>query len=71
MKSNNPNDKFQKASGALHAYNTLGLFIHKTIGYTYGKPPRYGEIDYQYSRSKYGYGLGIKRIEQYQKKYIK
>ncbi|EGE17710.1 hypothetical protein E9S_09787, partial [Moraxella catarrhalis BC7] len=28
--------------------------------YTYGTHPRYGEIDYQYLRSKYGYDFKIK-----------
>ncbi|WP_432480662.1 DUF637 domain-containing protein [Moraxella sp. ZY200743] len=58
-----PFDEFQKASGALHAGGKLGLIRHKTTGYVYGAYPRYGEIDYQYLRSKYGYQLGIKRIE--------
>ena len=58
-----PYEEFQKASGALHAGGKLGLIRHKTTGYTYGTYPRYGEIDYQYLRSKYGYSLGLKRIE--------
>ena len=58
-----PYDEFQKASGALHAGGKLGLIRHKTTGYTYGTYPRYGEINYQYLRSKYGYNLGLKRIE--------
>ncbi|MFL1732742.1 hypothetical protein ACJHVH_07010, partial [Moraxella oculi] len=58
-----PFEEFQKASGALHAGGKLGLIRHKTTGYVYGAYPRYGEIDYQYLRSKYGYQLGIKRIE--------
>lgn len=56
-------DEFQKTSGALHAAGIPGLIRHKITDYTYGTYPRYGEIDYQYSRSKYGYELGIKRIE--------
>ncbi|OBX44815.1 hemagglutinin [Moraxella catarrhalis] len=55
-----PYDEFQKASGALHAGGLLGLIRHKTTGYTYGTHPRYGEIDYQYLRSKYGYDFKIK-----------
>ena len=47
----------------LHAGGKLGLIRHKTTGYTYGTYPRYGEINYQYLRSKYGYNLGLKRIE--------
>ncbi|WP_259454835.1 DUF637 domain-containing protein, partial [Moraxella catarrhalis] len=58
-----PYEEFQKASGALHAGGKLGLIRHKTTGYTYGTYPRYGEIDYQYLRSRYGYSLGLKRIE--------
>lgn len=58
-----PYDEFQKASGALHAGGVLGLARHEATGYTYGTHPRYGEINYQYLRSKYGYQLGIKRIE--------
>ncbi|MFL1732740.1 hypothetical protein [Moraxella oculi] len=58
-----PFEEFQKASGALHAGGKLGLIRHKTTDYVYGAYPRYGEIDYQYLRSKYGYQLGIKRIE--------
>ncbi|MCL1623835.1 hypothetical protein M2R47_06225 [Moraxella sp. Tifton1] len=58
-----PFDELQKASGALHAGGKLGLIRHKTTGYVYGAYPRYGEIDYQYLKSKYGYQLGIKRIE--------
>lgn len=58
-----PYDQFQKAGGALHASGKLGLIRHKTTGYTYGTYPRYGEIDYQYLRSGYGYSLGLKRIE--------
>ncbi|MPX38594.1 hypothetical protein CPI06_00245, partial [Moraxella catarrhalis] len=55
-----PYDEFQKASGALHAGGILGLIRHKTTGYTYGTHPSYGEIDYQYLRSKYGYDFKIK-----------
>jgi len=55
-----PYDEFQKASGALHAGGILGLIRHKTTGYTYGTHPRYGEIDYQYLRSRYGYDFKIK-----------
>lgn len=55
-----PYDEFQKASGSLHAGGILGLIRHKTTGYTYGTHPRYGEIDYQYLRSKYGYDFKIK-----------
>ena len=58
-----PYEEFQKASGALHAGGKLGLIRHKKTGYTYGTYPRYGEIDYQYLRSRYGYSLGLKRIE--------
>ncbi|WP_241498053.1 hemagglutinin [Moraxella catarrhalis] len=55
-----PYDDFQKASGSLHAGGLLGLIRYKTTGYTYGTHPRYGEIDYQYLRSKYGYDFKIK-----------
>ena len=55
-----PYDDFQKASGSLHAGGILGLIRHKTTGYTYGTHPRYGEIDYQYLRSRYGYDFKIK-----------
>lgn len=55
-----PYDDFQKASSSLHAGGLLGLIRHKTTGYTYGTHPRYGEIDYQYLRSKYGYDFKIK-----------
>ncbi len=55
-----PYDDFQKASGSLHAGGILGPIRHKTTGYTYGTHPRYGEIDYQYLRSKYGYDFKIK-----------
>ena len=53
-------DEFQKASGSLHAGGILGLIRHKITGYNYGTHPRYGEIDYQYLRSKYGYDFKIK-----------
>ena len=55
-----PYDDFQKASGSLHAGGILGLIRHKTTGYTYGTHPSYGEIDYQYLRSKNGYDFKIK-----------
>ena len=58
-----PYEEFQKASGALHTGGKLGLIRHKTTGYTYGTYPRYEKIDYQYLRSRYGYSLGLKRIE--------
>lgn len=58
-----PYDEFQKASGALHAGGTKGLIKYKTTGYTYGTYPRYGEIDYQYLRSRYGYYLKLQQIE--------
>ncbi|WP_311195362.1 DUF637 domain-containing protein, partial [Moraxella cuniculi] len=50
-------DEFQKTSGALHADGIKGLLKYRTTGYSYGTYPRYGEIDYQYLRSKYGYQL--------------
>ena len=59
-----PYDEFQKASGSLHAGGILGLIRHKTTGCTYGTHPRYGEIDYQYLRSKYGYDFKIKNGER-------
>lgn len=58
-----PFDEFQKASGALHAGGTIGLMRYKTTGYTYGTYPRYGEIDYQYLRSKYGYDFKMQEIK--------
>ncbi|UNU73960.1 hypothetical protein LU293_03425 [Moraxella nasovis] len=58
-----PYEDFQKASGALHVGGIAGLMNHLTTGKVYGNYPRYGEIDYQYLRSRYGYNLGIKRIE--------
>ncbi|VEG12417.1 two-partner secretion domain-containing protein [Moraxella cuniculi] len=61
-----PYDEFQKASGALHAGGITGLIKHNTTGYTYGTYPRYGEIDYQYLRSKYGYDFKINAIKMNQ-----
>lgn len=58
-----PFEEFQKASGALHAGGSVGLMRYKTTGYTYGTYPRYGEIDYQYLRSKYGYDFKIQEIK--------
>ncbi|WP_263390495.1 RHS repeat-associated core domain-containing protein [Psychrobacter sp. YGAH215] len=57
-------DEFQQASGALHLGGLTGLTKHLTFGTLYGKGPKYGENDYQYLRSQYGYNLGIKRIEE-------
>lgn len=56
-------DNFQKASGALQQNGISGVVLNRTFGTTYGNAPTYGENDYQYYKSKYGYQLGIKRIE--------
>lgn len=57
-------DEFQQASGALHLGGVKGLTRHMLFGKLYGKGPKYGENDYQYLRSLYGYNLGLERIEE-------
>ena len=55
-------DDFQKASGALQQGGRLAVTLHGLTGKTYGPPPMYGELPYQYYKSRYGYNLGLYRI---------
>mgnify|MGYP002744878642 CR=1 FL=1 len=55
-------DEFQKASGALQQGGTTSVFLHVLTGKIYGPAPMYGELPYQYYKSKYGYDLGQQRI---------
>ena len=55
-------DDFQKASGALQQGGRLAVTLHGLTGKTYGPPPMYGELPYQYYKSRYGYNLGLHRI---------
>ncbi len=50
-------DNFQRVSGALHVGGALGALLAATVGKSFGDPPNYGEIDYQRTRSEYGYAL--------------
>lgn len=59
---------FQKGSGALEKGGTFGVFLYNTFGKTYGEPPMYGEKEYQYTRSLYGYSLYKERLAEEQKK---
>lgn len=55
-------DDFQKASGALQQGGIPAVINNRTTGKTYGPPPMYGELSYQYHKSKYGYNLGLDRL---------
>jgi hypothetical protein len=57
-------EDFQKGAGALHAGGTLGAARYRATGYTYGEPPRYGEIDEQYLRSKMGFEWWYNKLKQ-------
>ena len=50
-------DDFQKGAGALHAKGLWGVGMYKVFGSVYGPAPKYGENDYQYTRSLYGYNI--------------
>ncbi len=50
-------DEFQKKAGALHAGGMPGLALHELTGFTFGSAPNWGEIDYQRTRSEFGYRL--------------
>lgn len=54
---------FQKVSGALQQDGKTGVVLHTITGKTYGTAPMYGELPYQYYKSKYGYELGLEKIE--------
>ncbi|MDK4706649.1 hemagglutinin repeat-containing protein [Kingella negevensis] len=55
-------DEFQQASGALQQGGKTGVLLNVFTGKTYGSAPMYGELPYQYYKSKYGYDLGRQRI---------
>lgn len=55
---------FQKVSGALQQDGKTGVILHTITGNTYGTAPMYGELPYQYYKSKYGYELGWKKLKQ-------
>ena len=66
-----PFKDFQKASGALHAG---GKYLGKPFagisyftGIPFGRSPMYGELPYQYEKSKYGYILGKNRLDVFRK----
>jgi filamentous hemagglutinin len=50
-------DDFQRVSGALQVAGARGALMAATFGTSYGEPPNYGELDYQRTRSEYGYAL--------------
>lgn len=56
-----PFEDFQKRAGALNAGGLTGLMLHELFGRTYGTAPNWGEIDYQRTRSEFGYNLWIQR----------
>ncbi|EIJ70893.1 VENN motif pre-toxin domain-containing protein [Pasteurella bettyae] len=56
-------DEFQKMSGALQQAGTIGILKHMVTGKIYGDEPMYGELKYQYYKSKYGYELGEERVK--------
>ena len=43
---------FQKVSGALQQDGKTGVVLHTITGKTYGTAPMYGELPYQYYKSK-------------------
>ena len=55
-------DDFQRISGALHTNGRTGAINAYFKGTAYSKPPMYGELPYQYHKSRYGYDLGIQKI---------
>lgn len=59
-------DYFRRVSGALHAAGARGAFMAATFGTSYGRPPNYGEVDYQRARIKYGYELGGEKVHSWQ-----
>ncbi|SUO98541.1 hypothetical protein [Suttonella indologenes] len=54
--------EFQQASGALQQGGKTGVLLNVFTDKTYGSAPMYGELPYQYYKSKYGYDLGQQRI---------
>jgi filamentous hemagglutinin len=50
-------EDFQKGAGALHEGGLMGIALHRSLGITFGQAPNWGEIDYQRTRSEFGYNL--------------
>ncbi|WP_090070292.1 hypothetical protein [Cohaesibacter marisflavi] len=57
---------FQKSAGRLHETNYFGWAWREFTGKTMGPPPNYGEIDYQRTRSEYGYIKGYLQLHPQQ-----
>ena len=56
-------ETFQKLAGTLHLYGKKGLLLRAPrillSGKSYGEPPAYGELQYQYRQSKAGWNEGM------------
>lgn len=56
MNFKKPVEHYNKGGGE------TGVLLNVLTGKTYGSAPIYGELPYQYYKSKYGYDLGQQRI---------
>lgn len=59
---------FQRVSGALQVTVARGALMAATFGTSYGEPPNHGELDYQITRSEYGYALDRTIVKSWMEK---